>query len=89
MSRLFTVNFSFKNQNCTALVNIKEEGYDMHFHIRYLDKEIANLVPDGRVDISLASGVAHSYILSNVITSELVQTTSEAISNHLNMVLSI
>ena len=83
------MNFSFKNQNCTALVNLKEEGYDMHFHIRYLDKEIANLVPDGKLDISLASGVSHSYLLSNMITNELVQTTSEAISNHLSRVVSI
>jgi hypothetical protein len=82
MGRLFTVNFRFKEEPVTALVNLAEKGYDLSVNVRYLDKEVASLVPDGRLAFSLAEGIINGSQVGK-LGQELVLKTSEAISNYL------
>ena len=80
MVRVFTVNFRFKSNLCSALVHLKEDQYDLNYHVRFLDKEIAELIPYGKLNLSLAKGIDNPTVLSNPLVFELVQITSEAIS---------
>lgn len=83
MGRLFTVNFRFKEQPITALVNLRQQGYDLSCMVRYLDKEIATIVPEGKVIFSLANGVEKPETFSGRLGEELLHQTTEAISTYL------
>jgi hypothetical protein len=82
MGRLFTVNFRFKEQPVTALVNLRHQGYDLSCMVRYLDKDIATLVPEGQLVFSLANGM-EGPPAAGKLGEELLFRTTEAISNYL------
>ena len=82
MGRLFTVNFKFKEEPVTALVNLVSAGYDISVNVRYLNKEVAALMPGGKVEFSLAEGIKSGRPHGR-LGEELVYQTSEAISDYL------
>jgi hypothetical protein len=83
MSRVFTINFRFKEQLVSALVNLRDKDYNLSFQVRYLDKEVAELVPGGRIEFSLSGFSGKGEIKSGRLGEELLFSTSEAITNYL------
>ena len=81
MSRVFTVTFPYKEKGCTALVSLKEEGYDLSFMVRYFDKELNALLPGGKLVFSLSEGIK----TAAGIPEDLVCCTSEAIAGYLRV----
>jgi hypothetical protein len=82
MGRVFTINFRFREEPVTALVNLNTVGYDISVNVRYLNKQIASLVPGGKVEFSLAEGLKNKD-LDGRLAEELVYQTSEIISDYL------
>jgi hypothetical protein len=83
MGRVFTVNFKFKQQPVTALVNVRDRGYDLSCIVRYLDQEVATLLPGGKLIFSLAHGLESPVHLAGKPQEELFHRTTEAISHYL------
>jgi hypothetical protein len=83
MVRIFTVNFLYKEKSYTALVSFRE-GYDLSFLVRYLDKDVNNLIPDGKIIVSLLEGLKSPKQLSQE-AEEFVYQTTEAISGSLQL----
>jgi hypothetical protein len=82
MGRLFTINFRFKEEPVSALVNLNTSDYNLSVNVRYLNKEVAALLPNGKVEFSLAHGIRNNQ-LPGRLAEELVLQTSEVISDYL------
>ena len=76
------LQFQFKKKNYSALVSFKEQGYDLNCQVRYIDRELAELFPSGKVSFSL-SNLDNDYRHDNPVIRELLQNNSEAISDYL------
>ncbi len=86
MGRVFTVSFHFMQQPCTALVSLKnKDDYNPSFCVHYLDKQVANILPERKLVFSLISGVEDPEMISGKIAEELVEKTSEAITRYLEV----
>jgi hypothetical protein len=83
MGRVFTVNFHFKEQPITALVNLRENEYNLTFLVRYLNKEPAHLLSGGKIEFSLTSLMDNKAIEYGNPGEELLFYTTEAITNYL------
>lgn len=83
MVKLFTVNFLYQGNSYTALVSFRE-GYDLSFLVRYLNKDASNLIPDGKIIVSLLEGLKSPRQLSKE-AEEFVYQTTEAISAFLKL----
>jgi hypothetical protein len=83
MARLFTLNFHFKEKTYTALVSFRTIGYDMSFQVRYMDNEIHQIIPGGRLMFNLSGTVIGPDNLNTEPAKELLTCTSEAISGYL------
>jgi hypothetical protein len=82
MVRAFSVNFPYKGRSQSALVSFREEGYELSFLVRYVDEEIKQLIPGGRIIVSLSEGIKSHKQLSKP-ADDLVCNTCKAISRHL------
>ncbi len=84
MSRVFTVNFRFREKPCSALVRLQNsEGYNPAFSVHYLDKDVETILPGRKIVFSLANGLETPQALPGERAEELLQQTSEAISCYL------
>jgi hypothetical protein len=84
MSRLFTVNFRFKEAQYTALVSLQDKGYDLSFVIRYLNTEVDAILPERKAVFSLNNGIESPKNLSHKLAEEFVVHTSHAITHYLD-----
>jgi hypothetical protein len=86
MGRVFTVSFNFKEQPCTALVSLNDrDGYNPAFSVHYLSKEVENIIPERKVVFSLVNGIEDPRTLHDKLAEELVEKTSEAITQYLSI----
>jgi hypothetical protein len=83
MARVFTVNFTFKDELHSALISFESRDYDMSFLVRYLDHELQEIIPGRRIVVSLSEGIKSPKILTKT-AEELLARTTEAISEHLH-----
>lgn len=82
MSRIFTVNFPFKEKTYTALVSFKSYGYELSYLVRYLDEDVNTLIPGNKLLVSLSGGIEYPDLL-NKLAEDFVYKTTEAINNYL------
>ena len=83
MSRVFTLQFSYKEKTCTALVSIKSEGYEMSYQVRYLE-DFNTLIPWNKFVVSLSGGIEYPDPL-NKNAEDLIIKTSKAINDYLQL----
>jgi hypothetical protein len=84
MARLFTLNFHFRGKPYSALVTIRDNGYDMACIVKYMDEELHRLIPSGRFMFQLSGGM-NCGNGSDPALEELISCTSQAIDEHLKM----
>jgi hypothetical protein len=82
MARVFSISFPYEGKPCVVLVSFDPEGYDMSFLVRYLDHDIREIIPEGKIVVSLSEGIKSPRILDS-IAEDLVYHTTEAISSYL------
>lgn len=86
MGRVFTVSFNFREHPCTALVSLKnKDGYNPAFSVHYLDKELEAILPERKLVFSLVNGVENPEALVNKLAEDLVEKTSQAITQYLEV----
>ncbi|WP_148661245.1 hypothetical protein [Flavisolibacter tropicus] len=85
MTRLFSINITFHQQLYTALVSIWQEGRDSYCQVRYTDKDLQSLLPDGKLVFNLAKPLATAQHFSSPLTDELINCTNKAISEYLHL----
>lgn len=83
MARLFTVNFNFDDQKYTALVSLRQQGFDLSCMVRYVDKHMQHPLPGDVLVFSLTEGLKQPAVLPNSIAEDFVKSTTEAISRYL------
>lgn len=84
MSRVFTINVSFKQKNYTALVSFHTQEYEQSYLVKYLDEDIDALIPGKKLQISLSGDIVHPKLESH-LAHDLVCKTTEAISCYLQL----
>lgn len=84
MARLFTISIPFKNHEYPALVTLRNQGLDTSCLVRYIDKQLCDILPGGVLIFSLAEGLLQPLNLSNQQAEELVYCTTEAITHYLH-----
>lgn len=84
MSRVFTINVSFKQKNYTALVSFRTQGYELSYLVKYLDEDVDALIPGKKLQISLSGDAVHPKPESH-LAHDLVCKTTEAISCYLQL----
>ncbi|RYY95772.1 MAG: hypothetical protein EOO11_15105 [Chitinophagaceae bacterium] len=84
MSRPFKVRIPYRNEVLTALVQLRNQGFDLICSIRYLEPQVAALFPKQQLVFSLAGGLQAEYLLRNNALADLLERTSEAIARHLD-----
>jgi hypothetical protein len=82
MGRAFSVSFQFGDIPCAAHVSVKDEGYDLMLLVRFRNKEIARILPERKMILSLING-PQGIDLSDPQANELAITISEAISKYM------
>jgi hypothetical protein len=83
MTRVFTLQFPFRNTICTALVSIKDSGYNLTCFVRYISKELLQIIPDGKLIFQLTGEFFCSTNIETDQAQELIFCTSNAIAEHL------
>ena len=83
MARLFTVDFTFKNQTYSALVTVKDQNRDLACMVHYLDASLQNILQTSSLVFNFSEGLQKPKKLPNKLSEELLQCTCQAISNHL------
>jgi hypothetical protein len=69
-----------------ALVSLKDkDGYNPAFSVHYLNKELETVFPERRIVFSLVNGLESPENLKDAVVEELVEKTSEAISQYLDI----
>lgn len=84
MARLFTVSIPYKNHEYPALVTLRTHGADISCLVRYVDKQLCDILPGGVLIFSLAEGLKQPLDLSTKQAEELVYNTTEAIALYLH-----
>jgi hypothetical protein len=84
MGRLFTITIPFHDHDYPALVTLRNSGPDTSCLVRYIDKRISDLLPDGILIFSLADGLKQPHELKDQQAEELVHCTTEAITDYLH-----
>jgi hypothetical protein len=84
MSRVFTINVSFKQKNYTALVSFRTRGYELSYLVKYLDEDVDSLIPGKKLQISLSGDIVHPKPESH-LALDLVCKTTEAINCYLQL----
>jgi hypothetical protein len=84
MARLFTISIPFNNHEYPALVTLKSQGNDISCLVRYVDKQLRDILPDGVLIFSLAEGIKQPLHFSDKQVEELVFSTTEAITHYLH-----
>jgi len=84
MSRVFTVSFSFKEKNYTALVSFHSQEAHSSYLVKYLDEEVETLIPGNKLLVSLSGAVEYPELV-NKIAYDLVYKTTEAINRYLQL----
>jgi hypothetical protein len=79
MSRVFTIQFSFKEKSYTALVSFSTEH---SYVVRYLDEEINSLIPEKKLLVPISEGAEYPRV-ENRFAQDLVLKTREAITGYL------
>jgi hypothetical protein len=83
MVRIFTLNFSFREQVCTALVSLRTIGYGLSCQVKYMDQHIHQIVPGGSLIFHLSGEVKSGAGLDDDPARELLSCTTEAICGYL------
>jgi hypothetical protein len=69
-----------------ALVSLKDkDGYNPAFSVHYLNKELETVFPERRIVFSLVNGLESPENIKDEMVEELVEKTSEAISQYLDI----
>jgi hypothetical protein len=84
MSRVFTINFSFKGKNYSALVSSKSEGSTTGYLVRYLNEDITALIPGNELLVSLTGDIKYPQPV-NGLARNLVHKTTETINSYLHL----
>lgn len=84
MVRLFSINFAFQNKERLALVSIREKDLDLYCQVRYVDKQLNNLLCGKQFVFNLREGMPPSANASGEAMQSLMHSTIEAIEKHLN-----
>jgi hypothetical protein len=82
MSRVFTIQFYFKQKNYTALVSFCTQGIKDSCFVRYLDEEINSLIPEKKLLVSISGGVEYPKV-EDRIAQDFIYKTREAINGYL------
>lgn len=85
MARLFTIDIPFENNIHTALVTIRESGYDICCQVRYVDKSLRHIIPGDQVIFSLQEGLMEPKNLPNELAQNLVKCTSHVLAAFLQV----
>lgn len=83
MVRAFTLDFPFRDKTYTALVKIKDSGYDLVCMVKYISKELQQIIPDGKLMFQLTGEFFCSTNMESDHAQELIYCTSNAIADHL------
>ena len=84
MVRLFSINFSFQNKERLALVSIRGKDVDGYCQVRYVDKQLNNLLCGKQVVFNLSDGQPQSAGLSGEVVQNLMRSTVNAVKKHLD-----
>lgn len=83
MVRIFTLNFSFRERVCTALVSLRTVGYDLSCQVKYMDQDIHQIVPGGSLVFHLSGELKSGADFNGDPAQELLSCTTEAICGYL------
>jgi hypothetical protein len=79
MSRVFTIQFAFKEKSYTALVSFSTEH---SYVVRYLDEEVNSLMPEKKLVFPISESTEYPTV-GNRFAQDLITKTREAISGYL------
>lgn len=82
MSRVFTIQFSLKGRNYTALVSFMSQEKDICYQVRYLDEEVQKLIPGNKLLVSLSGDNLKP---ENKLASDLICKTTEVVKDYLQL----
>jgi len=82
MSRIFTINFSFKEKIYTALVSSRSKEYEPSYTVRYLDEDVDTLIPGNKLVVNLTEGIQHPEV-ANKLAQDFIRKTTEVINGYL------
>jgi hypothetical protein len=85
MARLFTINFSYKNEQFNSLVTVKTTPYYMEYTLGNLEENLLQQLPGNKI----ISPSPKSFLFPNATAAHspvLMQSIISAVSHHLQTV---
>ena len=82
MSRVFTLNFTYKERVYTALISFHAPG-NGSYHVRYLDEELNEIIAANKLVVNVKADLFQPKPVSKK-AAHLIYTTTEAIKGYLD-----
>jgi len=88
MARLFSVDFNFKEESYTAMVNSYMKDHDIFFEIRLYDTALYSILPEGKLSYKGKKGYENLDGYEYPYSRELIHAIAGAIDTRLEKITS-
>ncbi|HVG41095.1 MAG TPA: hypothetical protein VM888_05735 [Chitinophagaceae bacterium] len=85
MTRLFSLNFTFNDKECLALVSLRQQSNELYCMVRYVNKDLQHLASGDKLVFGLDGNLKQPNHLPDELNNCLTKCTAEAISNYLKI----
>jgi hypothetical protein len=85
MARIFTTRFNFNHKLYDAIITSIQSDGKKGFHIRLLDTELYDLIPNGQFDYDERDGFKNGELKDNHLAQALMNSVAASIDQHLTV----
>ena len=85
MARIFTTKFNFNHKLYDAIITSVQNDGKSSFHIRLLDTELYDLIPNGQLDYHERYGFKNHELTNNQLALSLMNSVAASIEHHLSV----
>lgn len=84
MARIFTTSFEFNHKSYDAIVTVLSQDDELNFHVKLLNEEVRELLPNGELDVHGLKGFESLKEMSNHHMQSFINSLAGAIEKHVS-----
>jgi hypothetical protein len=83
MARIFTTKFNFNHKVYDAIITLISNDGNTSFHVRLLDTELYDVIPDGQLNYHGKDGFKEINKVDNQLAKALMNSVAASIEHHM------
>lgn len=84
MARIFTTSFEFNHKCYDAIVTVISQDGELSFHVKMLNEEVLEMLPNGEVDFQGLNGFESLKDMGNNHMQSFFRSMASAIEKHIS-----